>query len=146
MGAPVSTILERKGTDVATIAPNATLEDAAALLTEHGIGALVVSADGRHPEGMLSERDIVRLLSRMGSGALSEPVSEVMSADLVTCERGTSTDSLITTMTERRIRHVPVLDAGVLVGLVSIGDIVKSRMDELAEEAQQLEAYVSGTY
>jgi CBS domain-containing protein len=146
VGAPVSIILERKGADVATLTPDRTLADAAATLTERGIGALVVSSDGERVEGVLSERDIVRVISREGAGGLDTPVREVMTTEVVTCDPATSTDTLVTTMTERRIRHVPVLREGRLAGIVSIGDIVKWRMEELTEEAQQLEAYVAGSY
>lgn len=146
MGVPVTVILDRKGADVATIGPDASVNDAATSLTDQGIGALVVSADGRGVDGVISERDIVREVSRTGAAALEAPVTDVMTLDVVTCEPTTSTDDLIATMTERRVRHVPVVTEGRLVGIVSIGDIVKWRMDELAEEAQQLEAYVTGGY
>lgn len=145
MGVPVATILERKGYDVATIAPNATLGDAAEALTRQHIGALVVS-DGEHVLGVLSERDVVRELSASGAGALSAPVSEAMAREVITCTPSTTTVSLMSTMTEQRVRHVPVLEDGRLVGIVSIGDVVKWRMDELVEEAHQLEAYVTGSY
>ncbi len=146
MGIPVSTILDRKGHDVGTIAPGATLTDAVAELERFNVGALVVSQDDRHVEGVVSERDIVRRLAETGADALQETVGSIMSADVTVCDRSTSTNDLIVMMTERRIRHVPVVHDGALIGIVSIGDIVKWRMEELADEAKQLEDYVTGSY
>jgi len=145
MGVPVSVILSRKGDDVATITPTATLAEAATALTDRGIGALVVSTDGVAVEGVLSERDIVREMARQGPAVLEEPVSMAMTGDVTTCRRDTSTNELIAIMTEERIRHVPVLDDDRLAGIVSIGDIVKWRMDELADEGQRLREYVTGS-
>ena len=145
MGVPVSVILSRKGDDVATITPTATLAEAATALTDKGIGALVVSTDGVAVEGVLSERDIVREMARQGPAVLEEPVSMAMTGDVTTCRRDTSTNELIAIMTEERIRHVPVLDDDRLAGIVSIGDIVKWRMDELADEGQRLREYVTGS-
>ena len=146
MGIPVNTILDRKGHEVGTIAPGSTLTDALAELRRFNVGALVVSQDDRHVEGVVSERDIVRRLAETGADALQETVGSIMSADVTVCDRSTSTDDLIVMMTERRIRHVPVVHDGALVGIVSIGDIVKWRMEELADEAKQLEGYVTGSY
>ena len=145
MGVPVSVILGRKGDEVATITPTATLAEAATALTDRGIGALVVSIDGVAVEGVLSERDIVREMARQGPAVLEEPVSMAMTGDVTTCRRDTSTNELIAIMTEERIRHVPVLDDDRLAGIVSIGDIVKWRMDELADEGQRLREYVTGS-
>lgn len=146
MDTQVATIIDRKGAGVATIAPTGTLAEAAELLARHGIGALVVSSDGRSVEGMLSERDIVRHLAVAGSRTPELAVAEVMTADVATCTRQTTTDELASLMTTRRFRHVPVLEDGELIAIVSIGDVVKSRMDELASETEQLQAYVSGSY
>ena len=146
MGIPVNTILDRKGHDVGTIAPGATVTDALAELKRFDVGALVVSQDDRHVEGVVSERDIVRRLAEAGASALQETVGSIMSSDVTVCDRSTSTDDLIVMMTERRIRHVPVVHDQALVGIVSIGDIVKWRMEELADEAKQLEHYVTGSY
>lgn len=145
MGAPVSVILGRKGDEVATITPTATLAEAASALTERGIGALVVSTDGVAVEGVLSERDIVREMARQGPAVLEEPVSMAMTGEVTTCGRHSSTNELIAVMTEQRIRHVPVVEDGRLVGIVSIGDIVKWRMDELADEGERLREYVTGS-
>jgi len=139
-------ILARKGTDVATIEPGASLLDAARVLAERNIGALVVSADAKAVEGVLSERDIVRRVARNGAVALRLLVGDVMTAEVITCDRHATADELMAIMTERRIRHVPVVEDGHLAGIVSIGDVVKSRMDELETEAESLHDYVTGSY
>jgi CBS domain-containing protein len=140
----VSIILERKGPEVVTIRPDAMLLAAADALHKHRIGALVVSADGKTPEGMVSERDLVRELARLGTGAVKRSVGEIMSTTVTTCAPDTTIDSLMALMTEQRIRHIPVLADGALCGIVSIGDIVKNRLDELEVEKQSLEEYVTG--
>lgn len=145
MTVQVAVILGRKGTEVATIGPNATLADAAAVLAQRNVGALVVSDDGRSVRGVLSERDIVRSLARSGAGALDLTVGEVMTAEVHTCARDTTADELMATMTTRRIRHVPVLENDRLAGIVSIGDVVKSRIDELETETEALQGYVTGS-
>jgi CBS domain-containing protein len=139
----ISAILERKGNDVVTIGPGRTLLDAARTLEEFGIGSLVVSRDGQSVDGILSERDIVRRVATRGAAALDDEVSTAMTREVVTCDRQTSVDDLMTTMTERRMRHIPVLVEGRLVGIVSIGDVVKSRIVELEVEREALESYVS---
>ena len=144
MSLQVSVILERKGNGVVTIRPDAMLLAAVDALDEHSIGALVVSSDGHTPEGILSERDVVRELARLGTGAVKRSVAEVMSSSVTTCAPDTTIDALMSMMTEHRIRHVPVLDGGALAGIVSIGDIVKSRLDELEVEASTLQEYVTG--
>jgi CBS domain-containing protein len=141
----VGVILARKGSDVATIRPGATLAEAARTLAEHNIGALVVSDDGRTVEGVLSERDIVRLLARAEGDRMTVTVAEVMTTDVTTCGRDTTADELMVTMTGRRIRHVPVVEDGHLAGIVSIGDVVKSRIDELETQAEALQDYVTGS-
>jgi CBS domain-containing protein len=146
MATKVSLLVGRKGADVTTIVPGALLADAVQLLTEEAIGAVVVSDDGTTVEGILSERDIVRRLAGEGPAALEHRVADVMTRDVLTCGWETTTAELMTLMTERRIRHVPVVEDGQLVAIVSIGDVVKSRLDELADEADQLQAYVSGSY
>lgn len=142
----VSAIIARKGAEVATVAPTATLAQASEMLTEHGVGALVVSADGERIDGVISERDIVRRLARSGTSTLELTVADVMTAEVATCTWETTTDELMALMTDKRIRHVPVVEDGKLVAIVSIGDVVKSRMDELTLETDQLQAYVTGTY
>ena len=146
MTARVSLILQRKGAAVATLGPTATLGEAAATMTEHGIGSLVVSGDGRTVEGVIAERDLIQAIARHGPTALQLRIGEVAEADCTICGLDTHVDELVVTMTEQRVRHIPVVDDGRLVGIVSIGDVVKWRMDELAMEARHLEAYVSGAY
>jgi CBS domain-containing protein len=146
MHAPISIVLDRKGRDVATIRPDATLSEAAEQLTEHGIGALVVTDDDVHVAGILSERDIVRRVAREAASALGRTVGTAMTSPVTTCTPGTAVDELYRVLTEQRIRHVPVVEAGRLVGIVSIGDLVKWRMEELADEAHHLQDYVRGSY
>ncbi len=141
----VQTILSVKGTAVATIAPTASLADATAILREEGFGALVASVDGASLDGIISERDIVRALAEFGSTALDHDVASAMSAEVYTCHPGDSIDSLMSMMTERRIRHLPVLDArGAIGGMISIGDVVKYRLIELERENDQLHEYIQG--
>jgi len=140
----VQSIIGAKGTDVATVAQTASLHEAIGLLGERRIGALVVSGDGRAIEGIVSERDIVRAAA-VGADALDRSVGSVMSTDVVTCTAGDGVDRLMSLMTERRIRHLPVVDdAGHLAGIVSIGDVVKARLSELEQENQALADYISG--
>jgi CBS domain-containing protein len=139
----IATLLDAKGTAVATIGPDAAIRDAVRELAEHGIGALVVSSDGKAIVGILSERDIVRGLHASGMGLLEQRVSDLMSATVTTCEPTDTTDSLMETMTEKRIRHVPVVDGGVLAGIVSIGDVVKTRIGELEKDRKELVDYIN---
>jgi CBS domain-containing protein len=138
----ISRLLHRKGSDVVTIDGSESVRTALSLLAERGIGALVVSADGRAIDGILSERDVARALDERGAGLLGDPVSSVMTPDVHTCEPGASVHDLAQMMTDRRIRHVPVVEDGGLVGIVSIGDVVKARLDELEEERKQLVDYI----
>ena len=139
----VQSIIGGKSPVVATITQTATLRQAIDQLTERRIGALVVSGDGKAIEGIISERDIVRAASASGPSALDGSVGSVMSTDVVTCSAGDGVDRLMALMTERRIRHLPVVDErGHLAGIVSIGDVVKARLDELEEERKQLVDYI----
>jgi CBS domain-containing protein len=138
-------ILERKGSDVHTVASNAMLLAVADALREHNVGALVVSADGATVDGIVSERDIVRQLARFGTGAVKLTVADVMTTDVTTCSPDTTVDELSELMTQHRIRHVPVVADGRLVGIVSIGDVLKTRLDELEVRNSSLEQYVTGT-
>ena len=140
----VAVLLNRKSAEVVTIPPDATLTAAADLLARHDIGALVVSSDGRTVAGIVSERDIVRQLARYGADRLGATVAEAMTAAVITCQRDTTVDDLMATMTMRRVRHVPVVEHGELAGIISIGDVVKSRLDELELQAQALQEYVGG--
>ena len=135
-------MLRDKGDFVATIPPEATVTEVLAGLAEHGVGALVVTPDGEHIAGIVSERDIVRALHHRGTTILSEPVSTVMTADVHTCSPDASVDSLMAVMTERRIRHVPVVVDGALTGIVSIGDVVKHRVHDLEDENTKLVEYI----
>ena len=138
----ITQLLRRKGADVATVDATASVRTALALLAEHGVGALVVSADGRSVDGIVSERDVVRALHERGAGLLDDPVSSVMTGQVHTCVPGAGVEELARTMTQHRVRHVPVVEGGVLVGIVSIGDVVKARLDELEEERAQLVDYI----
>lgn len=140
----VHTMLARKGSEVATIQPDATVGTAVRVLKEHRIGALVVSADGERVDGILSERDIVRALDELGAGLLDAPVSELMTKTVKTCTPADGIEALMTEMTQSRIRHLPVVDAGRLAGIISIGDVVKTRLEELEAEANALRDYVGG--
>lgn len=140
----VHSILGVKGSDVATVRQQASLADAAAQLRDLGIGALVVSDDGTHIDGIVSERDVVRALAAHGAGALGRTVASVMSVDVVTCGADDSVDELMASMTERRIRHLPVVAAGgELHGIISIGDVVKARLGQLETENQALTEYIT---
>lgn len=138
----VRTILAQKGTEVATIEPGSTVADAVAQLGTKRIGALVVSPDGLTIEGILSERDVVRGLASQGPGVLDQPVSALMTSEVTTCVSDDTADMLMGLMTDQRIRHLPVVEAGSLCGLVSIGDVVKARVGELQVEAQTLQEYL----
>lgn len=140
----ISEILRSKGEDVATIEPEAKVRRLLALLAEHNIGAVVVSTDGKAIEGIASERDVVRRLNERGAGLLDAAVSEIMTATVRTCEPGDKVEDLRATMTEHRIRHVPVVRDGELVGIVSIGDVVKNRIDELESDRAALTHYIAG--
>ena len=140
----VSQLLRRKGTAVATIAPTASVSAVLESLASNGIGALVVSADGRSVDGIVSERDIVRRLASDGAAVLDQPVGSIMTSSVRTCAPDASVDELMSLMTEGRFRHVPVTEDGALVGIVSIGDIVNARVRELETETEQLTSYISG--
>jgi CBS domain-containing protein len=141
----VQSIIGGKSPVVATITQTATLREAIDQLTERRIGALVVSGDGKAIEGIISERDIVRAASTSGPSALDGSVGAVMSTDVVTCSAGDGVDRLMALMTERRIRHLPVVDErGHLAGIVSIGDVVKARLSELEHENHALAEYLTG--
>jgi CBS domain-containing protein len=139
----VKEILAKKGRDVATISQGSSVVDGLRLLRERGIGALVVTGPSARLVGILSERDVVRALAESGPDALAMNVADLMSTAVTTCREETSIDSLMALMTEKRIRHVPVLDQGELSGMISIGDVVKWRVDELEHEKQELIEYVT---
>lgn len=139
----ISDVLRSKGSDVVTASPDDTVADLLTALAEHGIGAAVVSSGDGAVDGIVSERDVVRHLHRTGTGVLDQPVSAIMTADVHTCTSQDDLSDLESRMTERRIRHVPVVEDGRLVAIVSIGDVVKHRIRDLAAERDQLEAYIT---
>ncbi|HEY2429070.1 MAG TPA: CBS domain-containing protein [Acidimicrobiales bacterium] len=138
----VSTVLGAKGNVVASTAPDTTVADVLRQLAEHGVGALIVSEDGRDIRGIVSERDVVRAIAARGREVLDGPVAAIMTTEVLTCAPSTSVQELAALMTERRIRHVPVIVDGVLGGIVSIGDVVKSRITELETETDAIREYV----
>jgi CBS domain-containing protein len=141
----VRKVLRSKGVDgVHTIAPDATIAEAAAELGARRIGALIVSADGRVPEGILSERDIVRELGKQGASILSRPVSDLMTSKLRCCEPSDAAQGVLREMTVGRFRHMPVVEDGALVGVVSLGDVVKMRLEEVAGERDAMEQMIAG--
>ena len=140
----VEDVLRHKagGGEVATVPGDATVGEALARLVERNIGALVVTADGEHVDGVVSERDVARGLHARGVDVVGDLVSTLMTAEVHTCTPGTAVTDLTRLMTEHRVRHVPVLVAGRLAGIVSIGDVVKARLDELETEREQLVGYI----
>jgi CBS domain-containing protein len=139
----ISDVLRVKGTDVVTVTPDTKVRQLLTVLAEHGIGAVVVSADGSSVDGIVSERDVVRAFAQRGASVMSEPVTEIYTAEVRTVAPDTSLDDVLRLMTEHRMRHAPVLVDGALGGLVSIGDVVKNRMDELETERTALSDYIS---
>jgi CBS domain-containing protein len=139
----VSDLLEGKGSAVATVARDATVGAVVADLARHRVGALVVSPDGRRIEGIVSERDIVLRLSELHTELLGEPVASIMSTEVRTCAPTDDVESIMNLMTEHRIRHVPVVEGGQLSGIVSIGDVVKSRIRELEKDRNELMEYIT---
>ncbi|QIS20287.1 CBS domain-containing protein [Nocardia terpenica] len=140
----ISEVLRKKGADVVTIAPDASVRDLLEVLAEHNVGAVVVSTDGLALDGIVSERDIVRRLHRLGAELLDRPVADIMTAVVHTCSPDDRVESLRATMTEHRVRHLPVLLNGRMVGIVSIGDVVKNAISELQTEREHLVQYLHG--
>jgi CBS domain-containing protein len=141
----VQQILKSKGDDgVVTVPPGTSVQKVAELLSQRRIGAVIVSADGKVAKGIVSERDIVRELGRRGAASLSEPVESLMTAKIVSCTRSEGTDTVLGRMTDGRFRHMPVIEDGQMVGLISIGDVVKARLMELAAEKDALEGMIKG--
>ncbi|MEX3315136.1 CBS domain-containing protein [Sulfitobacter sp. PS-8MA] len=141
----VSQILKTKPDDkVVTTKPGLSVSEAAKMLSEKKIGTLVISADGKTPDGILSERDIVRELGRQGAGCLQQSVESMMTTKLVTCSRDDRSDAILQKMTDGRFRHMPVLEDGEMVGLISLGDVVKAQLQELSMEKQALEGMIMG--
>ncbi|MDW3119313.1 CBS domain-containing protein [Roseovarius pacificus] len=141
----VQQILKSKGDDgVITVKPGTSVSDAAQILAERRIGGVIVSREGDTADGILSERDIVRALAVKGTGCLMETVDTMMTRNPVCCTRQDSSDQVLTRMTEGRFRHMPVVEDGKLVGIVTIGDVVKARLQELAMEKDALEGMIMG--
>jgi len=139
-----STILREKGSDVFTISPDATLVKAAAALRRRGVGAAVVLDERGAPYGVFSERDLTLAVGEHGISALEAPVSGLMSRRLVTAAPNTTVDTLMQMMTDRRVRHVIIMDGRKMTGIVSIGDVVKRKIADAEAEAQSLKAYIEG--
>ena len=140
----ITDLLRVKGTRVVTVPPDTTVRQLLAVLAEHGIGAVVVSADGTSVDGIASERDIVRAFAMRGAAAMSEPVTAIYTAEVYTVTPDTQIEAVMRMMTERRVRHAPVVLDGSLRGIVSIGDVVKNRIDELETERAALTDYITG--
>lgn len=139
----ISSILKNKGDFVATVDPQASVNQLLALLSEHQIGAVVVCDESGKLVGIVSERDIARAAHKHGPATLELSVSQIMTALVVTCGRESSSAELMALMTEKRVRHIPVLEDDRMVGIVSIGDIVKARLSELETERDALQAYIT---
>ncbi|MEA2871582.1 MAG: hypothetical protein QOH67_1558 [Hyphomicrobiales bacterium] len=139
----VKAILSRKGGDVVTIVPTANLTAAVQLLAARRIGAIIVTGPDNRVAGILSERDIVRTLSERGPAALDENVGAVMTRKVTTCTEADTIASIMERMTEGKFRHLPVVDQGRLVGVISIGDVVKYRIEEVVHDADALREYIA---
>ena len=140
----VRAILDEKGRNVLTIRPDATLQEAARALHENKVGALVVLGLNEQIKGILSERDIINAVARQGSDALGKTVSTVMTSNVHRCTEDTTIDQVMSLMSEKRCRHIPVETNGKLAGMISIGDAVKSRIREIEFEASEIKAYIAG--
>jgi CBS domain-containing protein len=138
----VKAILSAKGSDVISIEPTATLETAVKTLAEHKIGALLVLGADRRVMGILSERDIVRVLAERGASALAQPLSQVMTRKVVTCSQSDTVGVLMEHMTTGKFRHLPVIEDDKVIGVVSIGDVVKHRLHEMEQESAALRDYI----
>lgn len=138
----VTVILSRKGNDIVTLSPDATLGDAVASLARNRIGAIVVTNADMGVEGIISERDVVRLIGERGVDVLAEPITGLMTKSVVTCAPDDTVPQIMERMTRGRFRHVPVVQGGKLVGIISIGDVVKYRVEEMERESAQLRDYI----
>lgn len=145
MAVTVASMLSKKGTDVLTVAPDAPISAALGVMADHNVGALVVSTDGASVEGILSERDIVRHLHEQGAEVLDQAVRSVMTSEVKVCHREDTSDQLMARMTASRIRHLPVMVDEGMAGIISIGDVVKYRLEELETAASSLREYITGS-
>ncbi len=146
MSGTIGDILTDKGASVVTLGSCAVVAEAAALLRSRGIGAVVLVDDADSVVGLVSERDVVHALAAHGSAVLQTPVAEIMSTDTPTCTGAARVDDVAALMTRGRHRHIPVVEGERLIGIVSVGDVVRCRLDALAETADHLQAYVAGSY
>ncbi|NLR96147.1 CBS domain-containing protein [Rhizobium sp. P38BS-XIX] len=144
MSVSVKAILEAKGRDVVTTGGNTTVAEAAKILNENRIGAIVVVGPGGKISGIFTERDVVNAVAKQGNECLDKPIASMMTSKVHRCKEDTTTDELMETMTTRRFRHVPVEEKGKLSGIISIGDVVKWRIREIELEAEQIKAYIAG--
>ncbi len=144
MSASVKSILEEKGRNVVTVGPNVTLADAAKVLYENKIGAVVIVGMEGRIVGIFTERDVVTAIGRNGPEGMSQPVSTMMTANVYRCSEEATVNELMEVMSSRRFRHVPVEKGGKLCGIISIGDVVKSRIKEVELEAEHIKAYIAG--
>jgi CBS domain-containing protein len=141
----IQDVIRAKGSDVATVGPDTTIIDLLSALAERGVGAMVVRSDAGSLVGIVSERDVVRQLHSRGPSMLGGSVQDIMTTDVATCDPHDDIEHVMRMMTERRFRHLPVMKDGELAGIVSIGDVVKSRIDELVTTTEHLESYISGS-
>ncbi len=139
----VAAILKVKGKSVATAPPEDTVESVARKLASRRIGAIVIVGEGGHVIGIISERDIIRVVAEQGATALHQPVSEVMTKNVMTCNEASTIDQMMSIMTQGRFRHVPVIDDGSLVGIISIGDVVKHHIAEVEMEVTAMRDYLA---
>ncbi|KAA0697480.1 CBS domain-containing protein [Neorhizobium sp. P12A] len=144
MSVSVKSILDTKGRNVVTATANTTLAEAAKILNQKRIGALVVVGVEGKIAGIFTERDVVNAVAKSGKDSLDQPISSLMTAKVHRCKEDTTVDELMELMTQRRFRHVPVEDKGKLSGIISIGDVVKSRIREIELETEQIKAYIAG--
>ncbi|MBB6179529.1 CBS domain-containing protein [Pseudorhizobium flavum] len=144
MAIVVKNMLDAKGRDVVTVSPDKSLLQVAGILHERKIGALVVTGVDGRIAGIFTERDMVRALAEKGAAILDQPVSSVMTVNVQTCREETTVNALMEMMSSGRFRHVPVEDGGRLAGIISIGDVVKSRIREVEMEAEEIKAYIAG--
>lgn len=140
----VAAVLKRKGNRIVSAAPGDSVAAVTRLLTEHRIGAVLVTDDDGLPVGILSERDIVRAVARDGAAALDRPAADLMTRELITATPTDTVADMMAVMTQRRIRHVPIVESGRVVGVISIGDVVKARIDDAELEVESLRGYVAG--
>ncbi|MGB3501152.1 MAG: CBS domain-containing protein [Mesorhizobium sp.] len=139
----VRTILEGKGRDVVTLTADQTIESAIRTLAEYRIGALVITSGEGRIEGIFSERDVVRVLAAKGADALAMPISSAMTSKVRTCHQGNTINDVMELMTAGRFRHLPVEDGGILIGIISIGDVVKQRISDVEQEAEAIRSYIT---